>query len=110
MTMFDALVVVVNSHRQDLLGALLTDHIVINDPLDLGGLRNAAQLCRLFLFEFFGDDIVAEFDALVADIDRRASDKLLHLVLALAAERANQISPSVVLPPGHRNPPPPRSA
>jgi hypothetical protein len=34
------------------------------------------------------DDVVAQVDALVADEHRRAGDQLLHLVLALAAERA----------------------
>src|SRR5208282_1285405 len=33
------------------------------------------------------DDVHAEFDALIADEDGRAGDKLAHLVLGLAAER-----------------------
>ena len=34
------------------------------------------------------DDLVAQLDALVADVDAGAGDQLLHLLLALAAERA----------------------
>src|SRR3712207_4660140 len=40
------------------------------------------------LRELFLDDLVAEVDALVADVDPGASDELLDLLLALAAERA----------------------
>ena len=36
------------------------------------------------------DDVHAEFDAFIADEYGRARDKLAHLVLALAAERAVQ--------------------
>ena len=38
--------------------------------------------------DLVGDGLVAESDALVADVDGRAGDQLLHLVLALPAERA----------------------
>src|SRR5688572_4729333 len=86
----DALVVVVNGHRQDLLGALLTDHVLIEDGLDLGRLGKGADLPRLFLFPLLGDDVVAELDALVADVDGGPGDELAHIVLALAAERALQ--------------------
>src|SRR3712207_6024677 len=40
------------------------------------------------LRELFLDDLVAEVDALVADVDPGASDELLDLLLALPAERA----------------------
>jgi hypothetical protein len=86
----DALVVVVNGHRQDLLGALLTDHVLIEDRLDLGRLGKGADLPRLLLFPLLGDDVVAKLDALVADVDGGPGDELAHIVLALAAERALQ--------------------
>ncbi len=35
-----------------------------------------------------GDDLVAEVDALVGDVDARAGDQLRHLSLRLAAEGA----------------------
>jgi hypothetical protein len=42
------------------------------------------------LGEFFLDDLVAEIDALIADIDARTSDQLLDLLLALSTERTLQ--------------------
>ena len=41
---------------------------------------------------FFRDDVVAESDALVADVDRGASDELLHFLLRFSAEGAAQIT------------------
>jgi hypothetical protein len=87
-TRLDALVVVVDRDGQDLFGALLADDVLIEDGLDLGGLREAAQLARLLLFPLLRDDVVTELDALVADIDGGACDQLADVILALTAERA----------------------
>jgi hypothetical protein len=38
----------------------------------------------------FTDDIHAEFDAFIADENRRARDQLFHFVLRFSAERAVQ--------------------
>src|SRR6267142_662059 len=84
----DALVVVVNGDGEHLLGALLADDVLVENVLDLGGLGEGADLPRLLLFPLLGDDVVAELDALVADVDGGARDVLAHVVLALAAERA----------------------
>ena len=35
----DPLVVVVDGDRQDLLGPLLADHVLVEEPMDLAGLR-----------------------------------------------------------------------
>src|SRR5437763_13464630 len=40
------------------------------------------------LRDLLPDDVVAQVDALVADVDARAGDELLYLPLTLAAERA----------------------
>jgi hypothetical protein len=64
-----ALVVVVDRDREDLLGLDLADHVLVEDLADLvragqvalRGLR-AVSVARLFT-----DDVVAEVDALVAD-------------------------------------------
>src|SRR5207237_4111186 len=58
--------------------------------LDLGRLGQRADLARLLLFPLLGDDVVAELDALIADVHGGARDQLAHVVLALAAERALQ--------------------
>src|SRR5467141_825278 len=86
----DPLVVVVDGDGEDLLGALLADDVLVEDALDLGRLGQRADLPRLLLFPLLGDDVVAELDALVADVDGGARDELAHVVLALAAERALQ--------------------
>jgi len=90
----------VHRDREDLLGALLADDVLIEDGLDLGGLGEAAQLARLLLFPLLRDDVVAELDALVADVDGGAGDQLTDVVLALATERAPQGSGAFARP-GH---------
>src|SRR5882724_1035636 len=50
--------------------------------------RSSGALQRYFLIALLRDDVVAQLDALVADIDRRPGDELPHLVLALSAEGA----------------------
>src|SRR5487761_101970 len=42
------------------------------------------------LLHFLADNVVAEFNAFIANIHRRAGNQLAHLMLALAAERAVQ--------------------
>jgi hypothetical protein len=70
-----ALVVVVDRDRQGLLRALLTDHVVVQDVVDFLRLwQLAAGLCRGPLLHLLADDVVAQFHALVADIDRRPGD------------------------------------
>ena len=67
--------------------------------------RNAFRPRTLFelidAFIFFQHDLVAEFNALITDVDRRARDELLDLFLRLPAERALQVPVSVVPPSIH---------
>src|SRR5258707_3594445 len=86
----DALVVVVDRDRQALLRLLLADHVGIEELVDLAGLRQAVPFELGGLGELFLDDLVAEIDALIADVYARASYELLDLLLALAAEGALQ--------------------
>ena len=94
----DALVVVVDGDREDLLRAVLADHVLVEDVLDLGRLgdRRQAEALRLLL-DLLGDDVVAQADALVADVDGGPGDQLLDLLLALAAERAGEVPVIVAL-------------
>src|SRR5882724_10063194 len=101
----DALVVVVDRDRQDLLGALLADHVLVEDLLDLGRLRHRRGGREgLLLVDLLRDDVVAEVDALVADVDGRAGDQLADLVLALATERADEVAGAVVTVLRHETP------
>jgi hypothetical protein len=54
------------------------------------GLGQLVQTKLRGLGELLLDDLVAEVDAFVADVDARTGDELLDLLLALPAERALQ--------------------
>ena len=86
----DPLVVVVDGDREDLLGPLLADDVLVERGLDLARVRElrgcAAWPRRLEHLLF--DDLLAEVDALVADVDALARDQLADLLLALATEAA----------------------
>src|SRR5207244_9564571 len=82
--------VVVDGDGEDLLGPLLPDDVLVEHGLDLGRLGEAPDLAALLLLPLLGDDVVAELDALVADVHGRPRDELAHIVLALAAERGLQ--------------------
>ncbi len=84
----DALVVVVDGHGERPLGLVLADHVAVEELEDLGGLGELVEAELARLGEFLFDDLVAEVDALVADVDARTGDQLLDLLLALPAERA----------------------
>ena len=87
----DALVVVVDRDREDLLGALLPDHVLVEHVLDLGRLGHGRQAEALrLLLDLLGDDVVAEADALVADVDRGAGDELLDLLLRSCRRRSKR--------------------
>src|SRR5262245_21795952 len=86
----DALVMVVDGDGQDLLGLLLPDDVVVEVLVDLTSLREVVELDLRALRELLLDDLVAEVDALVADVDAGTGDELLDLLLALPAERALQ--------------------
>ena len=101
----DALVVIVDRDGEDLLRALLADHVLVEDSLDLARLRDGR--CRgeaFFLVALLGDDVVAEVDALVADVDGRSRDQLADLVLALSAEGADEIAAAIISVLGHGSP------
>src|SRR5579859_478311 len=86
----DALVVVVDGDREDALGLVLADDVLVEDLVDppRAGDLGAARARLRRLHELFVDDLAAERDALVADVNALAGDELAHLVLRLAAEGA----------------------
>ena len=86
----DPPVVVVDGDRQDLLRRVLSDDVVVEERADLAGIRKVVEAQLGGFGELFLDDLVAQVDALVADVHARACDQLLDLLLRLAAERALQ--------------------
>src|SRR6185437_2655234 len=84
----DALVVVVDGHRQRLLGLFLPDHVLVQRLLDLLRRWDLGDRFRDLALLVLGEDLIAERDTLVADVDRGPGDELTDRVLGLPAERA----------------------
>ncbi len=90
LLILDPLVVVVDRDGEDLLGVVLTDHVVVEELADLTRIGELVERQLAGVGEFLFDDLVAEIDALVTDVDTRTGDQLLDLLLGLAAERTLQ--------------------
>src|SRR3954447_8581196 len=84
----DPLVVVVDGDRQRLLRVVLPDHIAVEELVDLFRLGQLVELDVGAFGQLLFDDLVAQVDALVADVDAGACDEFLDLLLALPAEGA----------------------
>ena len=82
---------VVNRHRQRLLRLLLTDHVLVEDVLDLLRRRYLGYSLRYLSLLVLRQNLIAERNALVADVDRRAGNELPDRVLGLSAERAAKV-------------------
>jgi hypothetical protein len=83
--------VVVDRYGEGALGAVLADDVLVQDAVDLARLGKVLELEGRRSGELLIDDLVAEVDALVADIDAGAGDELLDLALRLAAEAAEEL-------------------
>ena len=82
---------VVDGDGQDLLRVFLADHVLVEDAVYLPRLGEVVVLEDLGARELLVDDLVAQLDALVADIDAGAGYELPDLALALTAKRALQL-------------------
>jgi hypothetical protein len=79
---------VVHGDGEGPLGRLLADDVFLQEVKDLAGLGQLETAQVGYFREFFFNDLVAEFNALVADVDAGPGNELAHLLLALPAERA----------------------
>ena len=71
----------------------MTDHVLVEEVVDLSGLGKVGYRGLGGLAEFFLDDLVAQVDTFIADINAGARNELFDLFLALAAKGAlEQIS------------------
>ena len=83
---FNALVVVVHRHRQGLLRPMLTNHVLIEHVEDFSRLGQVTARAGDLLFQFFADDVITQFNALITDEHAGARNQLAHLVLTLPAK------------------------
>jgi hypothetical protein len=83
--------VVVDRYGKGALRAVLADDVLVQDVVDLPRLGEVLELESWGCGELLIDDLVAEVDALVADVDAGAGDELLDLALRLAAEAAEEL-------------------
>ena len=87
----DALVVVVDRDRQGALRLFLRDDVFVQRAVDLLRPGQVLEVEGGRGGELLVDDLVAEIDAFVADIDAGTGDELLDLPLRLAAEAAEKL-------------------
>jgi hypothetical protein len=83
--------VVVDGDGERALGSILADHVLVEDLADLPGLGQRVELEARSRRQLLVDDLVAEIDALVADVDPGTGDQLLDLPLRLPAEAAEEL-------------------
>src|SRR5690554_1953936 len=101
----DPLVVIMHRDREHLLGAILANDVFVEDRLDLGrGGQGRALRERLVALHLFGDNIVTQTNALIADIDIRPSDELFYFLLRFPAEGALEIAMGIVSSAVHKTP------
>jgi hypothetical protein len=83
--------VVVHGDRERLLGALLADDVLIEDVLDLPGGRDLGDRLGDLPLLILGENLVAECDALIANVDRGPRDELPDRILRFSAEGAAEV-------------------
>ena len=95
LLVLDPPVVVVDGDGEDLLGVVLADDVVVEERPDLTRVGQVVERQLGRLGELLLDDLVAQVDALVADVHAGTGDELAYLLLRLAAERALEQLPGV---------------
>jgi hypothetical protein len=81
---------IVHRDGQNLFGCILLDHVLVEHGLDLPGGDQVVKLGGV-LVVFLFDNLAAELDALVANINGGAGDQLFDLLLIFTAERAKEV-------------------
>ncbi len=84
---------VVYTHREALLGVGLPDEIGVKKRLDLGRGRKLELTFPLRNAGLFVNNVRADLDALITDVDVWSGDELVDFTLALGTKRAAQRRP-----------------
>jgi len=87
--------VVVDGHSERALRFFLGDDVIVQNRVDVLRPRKVVEIELGRSGQLLIDDLVAEIDALVADVDAGPGDQLLDLTLALSAEAAEELLVSV---------------
>src|SRR2546421_3878518 len=87
---FYSLVMLIDGDRQTLLGFVLADDVLVEKILDFAGFWQRRSRGYRFSLLIVGDDLVADVNALIADVNGGTGDELLDFILRLAAKRAAQ--------------------
>ena len=88
------LVVVVDRNGQDPLRLILSDDVVVQEGIDLARRWQLTERNVGGVGEFFFDDLVAEINALVADVDAGAGDQFLDLLCDFPQNGTSEFSTS----------------
>src|SRR5260221_14280451 len=78
-------------YRKHLFGSLLTNNVLIELPPDFRRLRHTERrrLATGVFIQLFVEDNLTDIDRIIANIDVGAGNKLAHLRVAFATERAH---------------------
>jgi hypothetical protein len=82
--------VLIDGNCEPLLGVFLSDHIFIKEGFDLSWLRQRRSSSYRFGLLIVCDDLVADINAFITDINGRTGDQFLDFILRLAAEGTTQ--------------------
>jgi hypothetical protein len=82
--------VLVDGDGQSLLCFVLPDYVFVKKTFDLTGLWQRRTGGNGFSLLIVRDDLIANIDALVADVDRRTGNQFLNFILRLTTERTAQ--------------------
>ena len=77
---------VVDRDGECALCSVLADDVVLQEVPDLSGFGQFVEFDLVAVGQFLFDDLVAQIDALIADVDARARNELLDLLLTLPTE------------------------
>ena len=84
----DPLIVVVDGNGERALGLILANHVFVEHRLDFGRLGQILRFLARRSPQIIGDDLLAQRDALIADIHAVARNDAANLILRFVAEGA----------------------